>query len=483
MVVRDSIIRQNTQSGCNSYTSRTGGGIILPYGNALVIDGCDLEGQQVGLQTGFSNIVINGNYFEINYDASIVLQSAQAVSIVGNYFSDDYRTGQVYMSSCQDVDIRANENITPVLFNDNRDIFCDTYSNAVLSCISTDITAATQTVSNTAAVFYTEQGVAKLKQVGREATKPAYHAPQAYNVSITKSDEGPLGSTQLVALVTATGSSANFVPYYYDWMSSSGLNMKQYSVTGSSDTFTSTAAHSFSVGEQVCFYTAGTLPSGLSTAKWYYIKETPLTTTFKISTSSSGTNVSPSSVGAGTQYVTNEAEYLIESMWLKTPAANTTTGAYIESRNVIHGVSSPINYIGTVTSVMLPQDKWMLMQVITKMPVGITLGLGGMDVNTRIYQLTSGNSTAVCGVACTKTRNIFSTPKHLSYFTNVEAEILQKIDDRHYIYTGAPTSTVFGWQVGTQIEYLTPTGGGHIGLVCTTSGAPGTWKTFGAISP
>ena len=30
---------------------------------------------------------------------------------------------------------------------------------------------------------------------------------------------------------------------------------------------------------------------------------------------------------------------------------------------------------------------------------------------------------------------------------------------------------------------INPSGSGYIGSVCTTSGAPGTWKTFGAISP
>lgn len=32
-------------------------------------------------------------------------------------------------------------------------------------------------------------------------------------------------------------------------------------------------------------------------------------------------------------------------------------------------------------------------------------------------------------------------------------------------------------------EIMDPTAGGVMGWVCTTAGSPGTWKTFGAITP
>lgn len=46
----------------------------------------------------------------------------------------------------------------------------------------------------------------------------------------------------------------------------------------------------------------------------------------------------------------------------------------------------------------------------------------------------------------------------------------------------APT-TDGNWQIGDRVEYTTPTAGGHIGAVCTAAGTPGTWKTFGSITP
>lgn len=43
-----------------------------------------------------------------------------------------------------------------------------------------------------------------------------------------------------------------------------------------------------------------------------------------------------------------------------------------------------------------------------------------------------------------------------------------------------PTSG--SWDRGQQVRFAEPTSGGHIGAVCVTAGAPGTWKSFGAIS-
>lgn len=47
--------------------------------------------------------------------------------------------------------------------------------------------------------------------------------------------------------------------------------------------------------------------------------------------------------------------------------------------------------------------------------------------------------------------------------------------------TGAPTDG--SWLRGDIVFDETPTAGSFIGWTCVTSGTPGTWKTFGAISP
>lgn len=48
---------------------------------------------------------------------------------------------------------------------------------------------------------------------------------------------------------------------------------------------------------------------------------------------------------------------------------------------------------------------------------------------------------------------------------------------------GSAAPSVGTWAVGDIIWDTAPTAGGTIGWVCTTAGTPGTWKTFGAITP
>jgi hypothetical protein len=46
--------------------------------------------------------------------------------------------------------------------------------------------------------------------------------------------------------------------------------------------------------------------------------------------------------------------------------------------------------------------------------------------------------------------------------------------------SGVPTSGT--WTIGDSFQYRNPTAGGFIGGVCTATGTPGTWKTYGVIS-
>lgn len=59
----------------------------------------------------------------------------------------------------------------------------------------------------------------------------------------------------------------------------------------------------------------------------------------------------------------------------------------------------------------------------------------------------------------------------------------QQIDPRWWgaAATAAPTSHTFAQ--GVYFMATNPSAGGSIGYVCTTGGSPGTWKTFGSISP
>jgi hypothetical protein len=51
------------------------------------------------------------------------------------------------------------------------------------------------------------------------------------------------------------------------------------------------------------------------------------------------------------------------------------------------------------------------------------------------------------------------------------------------LFTAAAVPSAGTWQLRHQVLQSSPAAAGFIGWVCTTAGTPGTWKTFGAISP
>lgn len=65
--------------------------------------------------------------------------------------------------------------------------------------------------------------------------------------------------------------------------------------------------------------------------------------------------------------------------------------------------------------------------------------------------------------------------------TNTTATQIELTPTRTKIIS-TTTPTVGTFAAGDKTEYLNPAAGGFSGVVCTTAGAPGTWKTYGAIS-
>ena len=53
---------------------------------------------------------------------------------------------------------------------------------------------------------------------------------------------------------------------------------------------------------------------------------------------------------------------------------------------------------------------------------------------------------------------------------------------KRYVSTGSAAPTTGTWVQGDRILNSAPTSGGYSGWICTASGTPGTWKTFGLIS-
>lgn len=61
--------------------------------------------------------------------------------------------------------------------------------------------------------------------------------------------------------------------------------------------------------------------------------------------------------------------------------------------------------------------------------------------------------------------------------------IARKDGNRLVVLDQNATLTTGTWAIGDRVEYTTPIAGGWIGEVCVTAGTPGTWKTYGEISP
>lgn len=73
----------------------------------------------------------------------------------------------------------------------------------------------------------------------------------------------------------------------------------------------------------------------------------------------------------------------------------------------------------------------------------------------------------------------------LSDYLKVELANIQRAIPNygHAVIYGDAAPTTGAWGRGDIIFDNTPTAGSFIGWVCTASGTPGTWKTWGAITP
>jgi len=58
---------------------------------------------------------------------------------------------------------------------------------------------------------------------------------------------------------------------------------------------------------------------------------------------------------------------------------------------------------------------------------------------------------------------------------------LTHLVQQNRIYYGYAAPTSGTWERGDIVLFVSPAAGGKVGSVCTASGTPGTWKSFGAI--
>lgn len=75
----------------------------------------------------------------------------------------------------------------------------------------------------------------------------------------------------------------------------------------------------------------------------------------------------------------------------------------------------------------------------------------------------------------------FGTPFLFFGHSGISPSISEPTFGRTLYGTAAPSAGTY--RIGDIAHNTTPTAGGVMGWVCTTAGSPGTWKTFGAITP
>jgi len=93
-------------------------------------------------------------------------------------------------------------------------------------------------------------------------------------------------------------------------------------------------------------------------------------------------------------------------------------------------------------------------------------------------------TSAGAGVAFEMYVNTFTLAEVVSDFNQVAEcndRLTRQKQGRGVQYLAAAPATG-RWRVGEVVYNTAPAAGGFVGWVCTTSGSPGTWKTFGAIS-
>lgn len=82
-------------------------------------------------------------------------------------------------------------------------------------------------------------------------------------------------------------------------------------------------------------------------------------------------------------------------------------------------------------------------------------------------------------------RAVPTDPKALAAWLATELGNIQRAIPNygHAVIYGDAAPTTGTWGVGDIVFDNAPVAGGFIGWVCVTAGAPGTWQTWGAISP
>lgn len=154
-------------------------------------------------------------------------------------------------------------------------------------------------------------------------------------------------------------------------------------------------------------------------------------------------------------------------------SATTNANISIKDNQVISLVTHPAGSAGIFVSVS---------DFNTSTTVNITSNtISGFPIDISIDNV--GTNASAIGLF-TIQNNILGAPAFLrSGETSGSTSI---VSFENNMYQGSPwpnvTPTTGKWNINNKVYFSAPTSGGFIGAVCTATGTPGTWKTFGLIS-
>jgi hypothetical protein len=408
--VRGGKIWQNTQAtnGASDFVTRTGGGIILNGGNGVLIQGTDLEGQQVGVHaTNVRNLTLDTTYFEANYDAAVVLVDCTNVTLRNCSTNNTAAARIVYAYNCERLTMeRGRQNATSgdlnalyfVLGPFNRDVITDT---------------------------------PELTQFSMSASHSK--TPDGYGFVIqtmtTYAKQQPVIPLGRLATSTFVNGTPTFAGTTYQGHGESGRR-KAVQITG-----------------------VGSGNGGFTT---YFANE----------------------------HLLSKGEWVVTTVVLRAHPDNNLNNQLYMRVEEAEAPSSPNPVVvmdAAIPSNRIRTGEWVAVQWCHKKTTDTTSAQ--YENNVRIGVPIVGQKLLFDGIAKTISSHPFVRPTGLEIFNPTDKSNHYLFDGVSYHGSAVPTWSAWSWDVGDVIYSTAPTPGGNVGWVCTTAGAPGTWKAFGDISP
>jgi len=230
----------------------------------------------------------------------------------------------------------------------------------------------------------------------------------------------PMGSVEGEARVTLDTGKI----YVWDIVTATGGTYS--SVTA--NVITTTAAHGLAVGEYVYWETTDTLPTGLAVLTPYYVLTTPLTTTFTLSATKAGPELT---VTTGSAAGTNTYR---EALWLLAGSGGGAGEVYIDTFLGTDADDAPTNTTFSLTSGAWVSDQYLQVYVNGVLQeVGASEDYTTTDLNTIVLNTAVEDTDKV-------TMLVVSVDLYNPAWGSVNADI---VGDTHNTYDIGATATRF----------------------------------------